>query len=206
MPSSSYLLEKLYASAPWDESLSEPLKSFGLEDPKKGWRNLIALASQAKFAKLLPGFFPRLLEMVSASYNADLALHNLERFAEKIQDKEYLYTLLSSSPNLLKALITLFSGSQILTDTLMSDPSHFDWMNQADILENSRSKDAMMRGFYNMAGEHFATDKTPSLLRKFKKQEYIRIGLRDLMGKTDFRETGADLSNLADVCLQVAYE
>ena len=57
-----------------------------------------------------------------------------------------------------------------------------------------------------MAGEGFNKNKTSKLLRIFKKREYIRIGLRDLLGTAELMETVGDISNLADVCLQIAYE
>ncbi len=44
------------------------------------------------------------------------------------------------------------------------------------------------------------------MLRLFRKQEMLRIGLRDLLGKADLQETVAELSDLAEVCLQKAYE
>ena len=43
------------------------------------------------------------------------------------------------------------------------------------------------------------------MLRLFRKQEMLRIGLRDLLGKAGLRETVEDLSDLAEVCLQKAY-
>ena len=44
------------------------------------------------------------------------------------------------------------------------------------------------------------------MLRFFKKREYCRTGLRDLLGYADVVETIKDISNLADVCLQNSYE
>ncbi len=200
------LCRNIHELRPWDDSFEKCLKEFGFAEPQKAWKNLTTLSGHAKFSELFPDFFSTLLDLASRSYNPDIGLHNLERFAEKIIDKNYLYTLLSSSSLLFEAIIALFSGSQVLTDTLLSDPTHFDWLNDRDILDTSRSKDAMMREYYKMAGDEYASEKTPSLLRSFKKREYIRIGLRDLLGKAKFQETGSDLSNLADVCLQVAYE
>lgn len=164
------------------------------------------MSVQANFPKLFPGFFPALLELISRSYNADLALTNLERFAEKIHDKNYLYTFLAENPDILNALVALFSGSQILTDALLKEPAHFDWLKRPDILNKPRSKDVFMRGFHEMSEGNRLPGSAPDLLRRFKKREYIRIGLRDLLGKAEMQETAGDISNLADVCLQIAYE
>ena len=200
------LICRIHQRQPWDETLSQPLRGFALRDPENSWKDLVALAGHARFEKLYPDFFKVLLELISGSHNADMALHNFERFSGKILDKDYLYTQLTESPPFFKALVFLFSGSQILTDALLKEPSYVDWLSRPETLANSKSKDMLMRDFYEMAGEEFQSKNIFSPLRKFKKREYIRIGLRDLLGKVDFQETVEDISNLADVCLQAAYE
>ncbi len=200
------LIHSIHQRMRWNKTLSKPLQGLGIREPETAWKNLIALAGHANFEKLYPDFFQMLLEMISNSHNADMALHNLERFSEKILDKDHLYMQLTESPSLFIALVFLFSGSQMLTDTLLKEPSYVDWLNRPEILANSKSKDMLMRDFYEMAGEEFLSKNIFSVLRNFKKREYIRIGLRDLLAKADLKETVEDTSNLADVCLQVAYE
>jgi glutamate-ammonia-ligase adenylyltransferase len=196
------LIYRIHQRQPWDETL--PLQAFGFREPETAWKNLVALAGHAQFEKLYPDFFRILLELISSSHNADMALHNFERFSEKFLDKDHLYTQLTESPSLFVALIFLFSGSQVLTDALLKEPSYVDWLSRPETLANSKSKDMLMRDFYEMA--EFQSKNIFSVLRKFKKREYIRIGLRDLLGKVGFKETVEDISNLADVCLQAAYE
>jgi [glutamine synthetase] adenylyltransferase / [glutamine synthetase]-adenylyl-L-tyrosine phosphorylase len=200
------LIYRIHQREPWNEALSEPLQSLAFCEPETAWKDLIALAGHAHFEKLYPDFFQVLLELIFSSHNADMALHNFERFSEKISDKDYLYTQLTESPPLFVALVFLFSGSQILTDTLLKEPSYVNWLSKPETLVNSKSKDILMRDFYEMAGDEFQSKNIFSALRKFKKREYIRIGLRDLLGKVDFKETVEDISHLADVCLQAAYE
>ena len=196
------LITRIHQCQPWDETL--PLQAFGFREPETAWKNLVALAGHAQFEKLYPDFFRILLELIASSHNADMALHNFERFSEKFLDKDHLYTQLTESPSLFVALIFLFSGSQVLTDALLKEPSYVDWLSRPETLANSKSKDMLMRDFYEMA--EFQSKNIFSVLRKFKKREYIRIGLRDLLGKVGFKETVEDISNLADVCLQAAYE
>jgi [glutamine synthetase] adenylyltransferase / [glutamine synthetase]-adenylyl-L-tyrosine phosphorylase len=200
------LINKIHRRQPWNKTLFKPLQSFFLRDPKNAWKDLVALAGHAQFEKLYSNFFNTLLELISSSHNADMALHNFERFSENISDKDYLYTQLTESPCLFKALVFLFSGSQMLTDVLLSEPSYVNWLSRPETLKNTKSKDMLMRDFYEMAGEEFQSKNIFSALRKFKKREYVRIGLRDLLGKVKFKETVKDISNLADVCLQAAYE
>lgn len=199
------LISTLYHKKPWDDRLTDPFLSLGFEDPKTAWRNLTALRDQVNFEKLYPTFFPSFLEFLGQSYNADLALNNFERLAEKIHDKEHLYSRLTHSLEFLRALLILFSGSQVLTDTLLNDPSHLDWLSQPETLTESKTRDWLYRDFYAMMAARTG-DTIPSLLRRFKKREYIRIGLRDLLGLVDLAQNVESLSDLADVCLQVAFE
>ena len=196
----------LHSQTPWEDRFEQDLNLLGFSDGKKAWNIFLTLARPLDFPGLFPGFFPIFLQEIRRSYDADLALSNFERFVEKIFDQNYLYTLLEKTPELLHALVTLFSGSQVLTDTLLKDPGHFDWLKHPDVLNESRSKDSLMRDFYEMAGRDQLSAEVPAHLRRFKKREYIRIGLRDLLGKAPMLETVRDLSNLADVCLQIAYE
>ena len=200
------LLQRIHERQPWDKVLLKPMQGFAFCEPENAWKELVTLAGQAQFEKLYPDFFRALLKIISSSYNADIALHNLERFSGKIFDKNYLYTQLTKSPALLEALISLFSGSQILTDTILKEPSYIDWLSREETLGKSKSKDMLMRDFYEMNGEEVQIKNIFVALRKFKQREYIRIGLRDLLGRVEFQETVEDISNLADVCLQAAYE
>lgn len=206
MTGSAGLYQDIYSARNWDETLDGPLREFALEEPQKAWKILVSVSRQANFKELFPAFFPSLLEFVALSYDPDLALTNFERFAEKIYDKIYFYTLLASSRDLLKALVFLFSGSQSLSDILLNDPSCFDWLKHPDTLGKPKSKDALFRDYYTLAGNRHPGEDTPRLLRRFKKMEFVRIGLKDLLGLSEMRETVEDIANIADVCLQVAYE
>ena len=172
MISKENIIEKIIACSPWTEQFSCRLEDFGFREPKKAWNGFISLAKCVNFKKLYPIFFSKLLDLFPRSHNADLALQNLEHFSEKFQDKDHLFTQLTESKTLLEALIFLFSGSQILTDSLLNEPSYVNWLNQPGALTESKSKDMLMRDFYEMAGEEsFHNKNTSSLLRRFKKRD-----------------------------------
>lgn len=202
----STIIKAIHKCEPWNDSFAFPLQEFKFKDIKKVWGILITLSSHSNFGTLFPKFFKSFIKELSLSYQPDLALHNFERFSKTIKDKNYLYTILDNCSDLLKSIIILFSGSQVLTDSLLSDPEFFDWLMNPNILGKPRSRDEFMRSYCEFSKTHKINNKTPNILRKFKKREYIRIGLRDLIGKTDFQETGTEISFLADTCLQEAYE
>ena len=206
MNNSNTLESWLFENKPWNNEIEAALARSGFEQPENVWRILTSLSQQSNFEKLYPQFFSAFLNHLSQSYNPDLALNNFQRLAEAIPDKDHLYSLLSNSPFLLKTLTVLFSGSQMLTDALLSNPSYVDWLSEPDTLTRPKTRDTLYRDFYELANTVELTDQTPTLLRKFKKREYIRLGLRDLLGLVSLRENVEDLADLADVCLEVAYE
>ena len=140
MISQENIIEKIIACSPWTEQFACKLGDYGFQYPEKAWNGFISLAKCVNFKKLYPVFFPKLLDLFSRSHNADLALQNLEHFSEKFQDKDHLFTQLTESKTLLEALIFLFSGSQILTDSLLNEPSYVNWLSQSGTLAKSKSK------------------------------------------------------------------
>ena len=121
MNDSNTLETWLFKSKPWSDEVEAAL--IGFEQPEKAWQILSALRKQGDFEKLYPNFFSSFINQLIQSYNADIALNNFERLAEEIPDKDHLYSQLSHSSPLLEALTVLFSGSQMLTDTLLRNPS-----------------------------------------------------------------------------------
>lgn len=206
MPKFDNINAILFDTNPNTEKTNSFLSQFRFEEIERAKKVLQGLAQQANFQRLFPSFFPKVLGLIRQSYNPDAALLNFERFSQKIHDKDHLYSLLCGNHFLLEALVVLFSGSQVLTDTLLKNPGHFDWLKLPETLKKPKSKDALFRDFYSMAETDNFDDRLPSLLRKFKQREYIRIGLRDLMGLAELKENVEDISNLADVCLQLGYE
>ncbi len=95
MKTKEALIEKIHNCAPWEPGLESSLAVFGFQEPSKSWKDFISLAKGTDCKKLYPNFFSNLLDLSARSHNADLALHNLERFVKNFQEKEHLFTQLS---------------------------------------------------------------------------------------------------------------
>ena len=80
MNSKETLVEKIHNCEPWEPRLESSLAVFRFQEPSKSWKDFISLAKCTDFKKLYPNFFSNLLDLSARSHNADLALHNLERF------------------------------------------------------------------------------------------------------------------------------
>tara|TARA_B100000315_G_scaffold116653_1_gene106972 strand:- start:5170 stop:8424 length:3255 start_codon:yes stop_codon:yes gene_type:complete len=200
------LTDDVFDKKTFDEQTSNALCKIGFLNPASVFKNLIVLSCHADFKKLFPDFFPKLILELSESFDPDRGLNNFERFSEKIFDKNYFFTILNNEPWLMKALIVLFSGSQLLTDILLNDPSIFDWLKEHETLNKSKAKDILYRELWQLLQKARSYNEKLKVLRFFKKREYSRTGLRDLLAYADVVETIKDISNLADVCLQNSYE
>ena len=104
----------------------------------------------------------------------------------------------------LLVILTLAGQSPFLADLLMQNPAYLPWAASELGRAGSRSPEDLRE---DLARFRFTLSSVPdaSVLRRFKYREYLRIALRDFLGKTDLAETTHELSLLADVLLQEAY-
>ncbi|MDP2286824.1 MAG: glutamate-ammonia-ligase adenylyltransferase, partial [Pseudohongiella sp.] len=184
----------------------EQLSRLGIQDPAQARKNIDRAG-----ATLGPeGFFellPLLLAELSMAADPDIALNNLERFVSALADIPSFVSLCRARHDVLRAFITIFGASRFLSAflvmiadeslTLLSDPA---------FLAPQIAKQRLVDRLASMMSSDFDEKSFFCMLRLFRKQEMLRIGLRDLLGKADLPETVSDLSHLAEVCLQRAYE
>ena len=67
----------------------------------------------------------------------------------------------------------------------------------------SHSREEFQESFARFRSRSFETD-TAALLARFKRREYVRVMLRDVLGIATLAETTAELSALADVLIEEA--
>ncbi len=161
--------------------------------------------------RLGDGPFTALLAEVLAALklagDPDMALNHLERFLEGLDPASELSSAVVSRPEVLNQLVILFGASRFLSAFAISSPretlrllSHPLYLSHA--VDKELLSDRLTEALDGV-------DDDEGLLRRlrlFRKQEMLRIGLRDLAGLADLSETVEELSNLAEVCLQAAYE
>jgi glutamate-ammonia-ligase adenylyltransferase len=104
----------------------------------------------------------------------------------------------------LLVLVTLAGQSPFLADLLLQHPPYLPWaageLGRAETRTPEDLREDLARLRFTMS-----TLSDAAVLRRFKYREYLRIALRDLMGKQDLAGTTHELSLLADVLLQEAY-
>jgi glutamate-ammonia-ligase adenylyltransferase len=176
------------------------LGRLGFLDPAGALGNLRRLAETPDLRDQLAPILPRLLHHLGASADPDMALNNVERLAAAALDRRALYTLLTSHPEGIPILTTLAATSQFLADALVRSPQTVPWLLDPRVMR-ARSREAM-RAEVAAACRPFRTEEARlNALRRVKRRELCRIGLRDVLGDADLVATTQELSELADACL-----
>ncbi len=179
------------------------LSRLGFLDPAGALGNLRRLAETPDLRDQVAPILPRLLHHLGASADPDMALNNLERLAAAALDRRGLYALFASHPEAVPVLTTLAATSQFLADALVRSPQILPWLLDPRVMQ-TRSREAM-HAEVAAACRPFRTDEARlNALRRVKRRELCRIGLRDVLGDADLVTTTQELSDLADACLAQA--
>ena len=184
----------------------EQLQNIGILDTSQAFRNLELLRT-----KLGPDGFSDLLQpmlrSLSKSADPDRALNNLERFVSALHDVPGFLSRRRVRHEIFNALILIFGASRFLSTFLVTAADgSLTFFDAPDYLTSAAGKTALTERLDNMIAEGRGDAGFHRALRIFRKQEMLRIGLRDLLGKADLPEIVGELSDLAEVCLQKAYE
>ena len=193
--------------------ITKQLAGVGFADPEKAYENLLAVRDgeiysppSPKRLKVMRSLGPAVIAEIAKSGAPDQALFNLASFSHRIGGRTGFLTLLAEKPETMRLLITLFADSQFLTDLFLKRPELIDTLIRVDMTRIDKSKDAMLADLrQNLAAVDDIEGKL-NALRRYKNEEFIRIGLHDLGGSIEFLAVLRQLSDLAVACLQAALD
>ncbi|MDE2322019.1 MAG: bifunctional [glutamate--ammonia ligase]-adenylyl-L-tyrosine phosphorylase/[glutamate--ammonia-ligase] adenylyltransferase [candidate division NC10 bacterium] len=183
----------------------EAMAAAGCRYPEQARQNLERLAGSSHL-NLLQSILPALLDRLANLADPDMALNNLERYVEVVIDRGFLFSLFRDSPKSLDLLLTLFGSSQHLSDVLIRYPRDLHWLLEPGLLRRARSKEELVGELDGLLSRARSQERVWSALRRFKMRETLRIGLQDLLGNLNLTGVTQQLSLMADVALQRAYE
>ena len=156
----------------------------------------------ARIRQLAPaGVQDALAALLPSSPNPDAAVNQFERLAESASPD--LLRLLEKHQFLIHYAVVVFASSSWLGETLIHNTDLFHGFVRDKSLDRSHSREEFQESFARMRSRSFETD-TAVLLARFKKREYVRIMLRDVLGVATLAETTAEISALSDVLIEEA--
>lgn len=188
------------------------LASLGFLDPRSARDHLLLLRDGAPTSRahprrkqLLLTVAPALLGEVTRAPDPDLALRHLAGFIGAIGARSSFLSLLAENPATLRVLVRLFGSSEFLSQILLRHPEMLDNLVRADLVRLDMPKAALAT---ELAGLVQATDGFEArldALRRFRHEQFLRIGINDLDNLLPFHVASSQLSDLADVCLDAAW-
>ncbi|MBA4148742.1 MAG: bifunctional [glutamate--ammonia ligase]-adenylyl-L-tyrosine phosphorylase/[glutamate--ammonia-ligase] adenylyltransferase [Verrucomicrobia bacterium] len=132
----------------------------------------------------------------------DRVLARLDSFITAYGTRAMLYDLWTSNPSLFQLLLLLFDRSEFLAEVAIRTPDLVDELELSGRLRRSKTAEETLRDLrYGLEDPD-----QKAWLRKYHQAEFMRIGLRDILGLADFEQNLFELSALADACLQYALE
>ena len=156
----------------------------------------------ARIRELVPaGVFSSLSALLAGSPSPDSTANQFERLAEAASPE--LLGLLDKHPSLVHYAVVAFGYSTWLGETVIHNPDLFYSLLRDRNLDRTFSREEFQESFARMRSRSFETD-TAALLARFKRREYVRIMLRDVLGIATLAETTAEISALADVLIDEA--
>jgi glutamate-ammonia-ligase adenylyltransferase len=145
--------------------------------------------------------FDLLPTLLAESPDPDSALNLFERLSATA-DAELLRSL-AKHPFLVHYAIAVFGHSQFLGETLRQNPDLFQTFVREKKLDRTRSREEFAESLARFRSRSFENDVS-LLLARFKRREYIRIMLRDILGSATLAETTSEISALSDVLIEQA--
>jgi glutamate-ammonia-ligase adenylyltransferase len=195
------------------ELIVKELETIGFADPNKAYANLLAIRDGEVYAppspkrlKVMRTLGPALITEIAKSAAPDQALLNLVKFSHCIGGRTGFLTLLAENPQTMRLLVTLFADSQFLTDLFLNRPELIDTLIRVDLTEIEKTRERMLSELRSAIGEQAHVEDKLNALRRYKTEEFIRIGLHDLGGAIELVPVLNQLSNLADACVGAALE
>ena len=140
-----------------------------------------------------------LAALLAESPDPDQALNLFERLVGEASDQ--VIGMLNRNRVLLHYTIAILGHSYWLGETLIHNPDILFLLQREKNLERSLGREDYRDHFARFRSHSFETDVS-ALLARFKKREYVRIGLRDVLGIATLAETTAEISALSDVLIE----
>jgi glutamate-ammonia-ligase adenylyltransferase len=160
-----------------------------------------AMREIAALAKSFPAAIRNRFDLLLASSPApELGLHYFARLCEQ---QHLGFERLTRSTAGLRHLVAVFTQSRFLSEEILEHPERADELRDAGGIQRALTADLIRNRLENA----LPPGVPPALeLAKFRRRQLLRTIVRDVLGMGTLPEITGELSDLADVLVEVAYE
>src|SRR3984885_3238410 len=138
--------------------------------------------------------------LLASAADPDAAIHYLVSLKQKQPDA---FERLVQSPSVLKYLIAVASFSRFLAEEILQNPQ---WLEEVSGMSRVLTAGEYKKRLGKFLKDHPERKPLGLSLALFRRQQILRILLRDVLGLGSLSETTEELSNLADAILHVSYK
>jgi glutamate-ammonia-ligase adenylyltransferase len=132
----------------------------------------------------------------------DRVVTRLDSYMEAYGSHAALLEMWHGNPAAFELVLLLFDRSEFLAEAAIRTPDLIDDFVAGGRLRQRKTAPEILKDL-----RHGLDDEDQFLwLRRYHEAEQMRLGLRDILGLADFEQNLAELSALADACLQYALE
>jgi glutamate-ammonia-ligase adenylyltransferase len=197
VPELSALSQSKPPTDPWlPPGLAAALAGIPFQDPEGAKLSLADALSHV--SPVLAAALPALL---AESPDPDSALLLFGRLVS--ESSEEVVRLLDRHNALAHYAIVVFGHSRFLSETLLQNTDLLQSLLREKNLDRSFSSEEFHESLARFRSRSFETDAS-MLLARFKRREYVRIMLRDVLKIAPLAETTAEISALTDVLIEAA--
>jgi len=177
-------------------------RALGQEEWEQADRLLQRLARDPQMRLAMADLAPDLLGAMRLSADPLMALRNFSRFVEVSANPLTLLHYLHDDPRTISVLVTLFAGSQFLSEVLLRNPEYFELLTTEQELREQRPRATLVAAIRRDLDVFASREARADALRRFQRLELLRLGAADLLGLVELPEVVQRLSALADTLIQ----
>lgn len=193
--------EEARLSALWERGVFHPAAALA-EIERLGRRPDTPFSHPPPFS--LKGEDVRLLDEATRTPDPNQALRHLGDFTSSLYSPRPWFELLASHPETGRLLLQLFGTSDTLSRHFVRNPELIEPLLHRAAAERWKTASGLEEELASRLS-HLAADDIEgrlSCLRRFKNEEFLRIGLNDVSGALDLEEVMAQLTSVAESCVR----
>jgi len=122
-----------------------------------------------------------------------------------VSGRSATFALLAENRETLKLLATLFGTSEFLSKILISHPELLESMVSRTYSASVKAREVMDEELSSVLLQADGFEEQLDVLRRYRHEEFLRIGLNDIQGNFSQGNIALQLTCLAEVCLEAAY-
>jgi glutamate-ammonia-ligase adenylyltransferase len=191
------------------EGSVQALRQAGFLRPEAALSALVNISAErylpnslSRYHSRLERLLPAMISGAAATPDPDRAVIHLERFLGRIGPRAGFFVLLEENPRLIKVLSVLFGSSDLLSGILISHPGILDSLIDRRSAQLIKNRETMTEDLSTVLGREDDPEARLGLIRRFRNEEMLRIGLYDLLGELTLAQVQTQLCLLAELIME----